>query len=356
MGHRGLPRPLVAVARAVLSLLGLPSAALLVTSCRGPGVALAPPDAAGCRAPVEALADDAVEGRGVATGAGSERAMGTVRAWLPDMQIVDLQPRFHEAYLHCLEPWAPETVEGRDRREAWYQAKRDRGLIVRLALDEADRPVGMVQAVPAEEGFVESEGLYLLLCIWVHGHKQGVGNHQGRGLGAALLEAVEVAAREAGATGMAAWGLTLPFWMRARWFARRGYRRVDREGVAALMFKAFAPDAVAPRWIRTRRQPALEPDKLTVTCFHNGWCGGRNAACERARRVAGELGEAVAYQEIDTSSLDAVRLWGHADAVLLDHRELKFGPPPSEAALRKKITRAAERRRRPRWWHRVLPA
>jgi len=48
--------------------------------------------------------------------------------------------------------------------------------------------------------------------------------NQGRGIGSALLEAAENDARELGAKGMAAWGLWLPFWMKASWFKKHGYK------------------------------------------------------------------------------------------------------------------------------------
>ena len=68
----------------------------------------------------------------------------------------------------------------------------------------------MIQYVPIEEAFVDGQGLYFVHCIWVHGHKQGRGNFQKKGMGTALLEAAEQDARELGAKGMAAWGMAPP--------------------------------------------------------------------------------------------------------------------------------------------------
>lgn len=53
-------------------------------------------------------------------------------------------------------------------------------------------------------------------------------------MGTALLSAAEKDARRLGARGMAAWGVWLPFWMKASWFKQHGYRKADRQGLAML--------------------------------------------------------------------------------------------------------------------------
>jgi len=53
---------------------------------------------------------------------------------------------------------------------------------------------------------------------------------------------------------------------------------------------------------------------------------------ERARRVAGEFGDRVAYREIDTSDHGTVAEWGLADALLVDGKRVMTGPPLSPTA------------------------
>jgi GNAT superfamily N-acetyltransferase len=74
-----------------------------------------------------------------------------------------------------------------------------------------------------------AEGLYFVYCIHVPGHKQGRGNFQGHGMGTALLCAAEEDARRLGAKGMAAWGVWLPFWMKASWFKKHVRPRVAQK-------------------------------------------------------------------------------------------------------------------------------
>jgi GNAT superfamily N-acetyltransferase len=195
------------------------------------------------------------------------------------------------------------------------QGEGGEGAGVRLALDEDGRACGMIQYVPAEHSHIEGEGLYFIQCIWVHGHRQGVGNHQRRGMGRALLLAAEEDARSRGAKGMAAWGLSLPFWMPASFYLKHGYRRADRESMAVLVGKPFAEGAVKPKWIKQAKRPKPAKGKVAVTCFVSGWCQVPNIVCERAKRAAAEFGDAVAFEEIDTGVCENLLEWGLSDAL-----------------------------------------
>ena len=57
------------------------------------------------------------------------------------MEVVDLSPEFEPAYLACLEEWSDEMSEAGDRKTRWLGKMRDRGLRVKLALDDDRRPV-----------------------------------------------------------------------------------------------------------------------------------------------------------------------------------------------------------------------
>jgi GNAT superfamily N-acetyltransferase len=260
------------------------------------------------------------------------------------VRIADLDETTKPVVCQCLEEWSPDVREAGDRRARWVERFIPRGLRAKVALDDAGTVGGMIQYLPIEESTVDGEGLYYIPCIWVHGHKQGRGNFQGRGMGAALLAAAEEEARALGAKGMAAWGLWLPFWMKASWFKRHGYRAVERNGIASLLFKPFTADAHPPRWFRRTRKPLeLRPGCVNVTCFVNGWCTAGNMTAERARRVAGEFGERVVFREVETSEHRTVAEWGLGDALFVDGTQIMIGPPPSLGRLRKVIGKKVAR-------------
>ncbi|MCX6093299.1 MAG: GNAT family N-acetyltransferase [Candidatus Bipolaricaulota bacterium] len=262
------------------------------------------------------------------------------------MRIVDLSPEHESVFASCLEDRLPEAREAGSLRAEWIHVMKGRGLRAKLAVTDREVPVGMIQYVPASETLLDgSPGAYFVYCIWVVGFRDDRGNHQGKGLGTALLAAAEADAKSLGATGLAAWGLVLPFWMRASWFRKHGYRRVDRSGMAALMWKPFAPDTSAPRFVRPKKTPKRIPGQITVTSFLYGQCRAGNVGHERARRACAEIGSPVVYRVVDTKNMATANEWGILDALYVDDREVRNGPPLSYDKLKKRIEKAARRLR-----------
>jgi len=256
------------------------------------------------------------------------------------MKILDLTKENEELYFLCLEDWSDEIREAGDHKKKWFQQMKKKGLRVKLAADDRGVIAGMIQYLPIEHSFVSGEKLYFVTCIWVHGHPQGRGNFQKQGMGRPLLKAAEEDARSRGALGMAAWGVALPFWMRASWFRKQGYRRADRMGIQALLWKPFSSEARPPKWIRPGGPlPPRCVGKVTVTAFRNGWCPAQNMTFERAKRAAAEFGDRVEFQSIDTSDRSEFLKWGRADGLFIDGKEVRNGPPPSYEKIRKKIAR-----------------
>ncbi len=259
------------------------------------------------------------------------------------MRIINVGPEHEELFFCCLEDWSNEAAGAGTGRAEWYRKAQGEGLRAKLVLDDAGTVGGMIQYGPIESSFAEGEGLFFIYCIWVHGYKKGRGNFQKRGMGTALLAAAEEDARALGATGMAAWGLKLPFWMKAAWFRRHGYAPADTLGMARLVWKPFTPEALPPRWMRPLKTPTPVTGKVSVVSLSWGWCMAQNLAHERARQAAAEFGEAVQYTRLDTSDPAVRAEWGRVDDLFIDGCAVRLGPPPSLEKLRKKIARRVRR-------------
>ncbi|MFC1962726.1 GNAT family N-acetyltransferase [Chloroflexota bacterium] len=260
---------------------------------------------------------------------------------MSDMEIIDLPTEYERLYFVCLEDWSEEMKEAGNHKELWYNKMKDKGLRIKLALDDRGEVGGMIQCIPIEHSFAQGSDLYFINCIWVHGHKKGRGNFQKKGLGKALLHAAEKDVKTIGAKGIAAWGIPLPFWMKASWFRKQGYTKVDKQGFLGpvLLWKPFADDAIPPKWIKQEKKPETTPSKVTVTAFLNGWCPAQNLVFERAKRAALEFGDKVLFREIDTFNRESFSEWGIADALFIDDKQVRTGPPPSYENIRKLIAK-----------------
>ena len=259
------------------------------------------------------------------------------------MRIVDMADEHLDSYVVCLEDWSDEMKEAGDHKRRWYDRAVEDGLRVKLALDDEGTVGGMIQYGPIESSFAEGRDLYFVYCIWVHGYNEGRGNFQKRGMGKALLRAAEEDACRLGAKGIAAWGLSLPFWMKASWFKRQGYAKVDKRSVQVLLWKPLVAGAVPPKWIRQRKAPGRIPGKVNVTSFRNGWCPAQNLVYERAKRAVDAFDDRVVFEAFDTSDRETFLEWGISDALFVDGKEARTGPPPSYEKVRRLIEKQVKR-------------
>ena len=111
------------------------------------------------------------------------------------MEIVDLTEDRLDVFLCCLKPEDMGFAGGVPLKREWYRRFRDRGVRVKLAIDEDGVAAGMSQYAPVDlSPSIEGEGgTWVIDCIWVHGYRSGIGDRRGKGMGPALLAASDKA-------------------------------------------------------------------------------------------------------------------------------------------------------------------
>lgn len=253
------------------------------------------------------------------------------------MKIIDISPENEHLFFCCLEEWSDEMKEAGDHKQKWYEYMKDKGLRVKFALDDNNVIGGMIQYVPIEHSMFEGRDLYVVLCIWIHGHKKGRGDYRNKGMGTALLKATEDDCRQMGTNGLVTWGLLIPVFMRASWFKRQGYYVIDKNGFMRLLWKPFTENAIPPRFMKPKKLPEKGTEKVNVTLLRNGWCPAQSVACERALRAANEFSGKVSIQEYDTKNRETVSEWGIHEGLYIDGKEVRTGPPTSYVKIRNKI-------------------
>lgn len=142
---------------------------------------------------------------------------------------------------------------------------------------------------------------------------------------------------------MGAWGLWLPFWMKASWFKKHGYKPADRNGISLLVWKPFADEALPPRWIHPKKPVPTVANKVSVTAFINGWCPAQNMMFERAQRACAAFPDKVIFTRIDTSKRETFLEWGISDGIYLDGKLLSFGPPLTFDKMMAKIEKRVKK-------------
>jgi len=246
-------------------------------------------------------------------------------------KIKDVSKENEDVYCMCLEDWSDEMKEAGDYKQCWYEKMKDKGLGVKIAYDGEGVAGGMIQYYPIEYSPAIGKDLYFIQCIWVHGYKEGRGNFQKKGMGTALLAAAEEDVRTRGAKGIACWGVSMPFWMKASWFKKHGYIQADNEKGAVLLWKPFAENAAPPVWRKPLKPvPAYsEEGKPLAVGFVLGVCPAMNLVFERVRRAAEEFPGKVELRVFDTSLPEVLEEWGIADGVYIAGSQVRSGPPPS---------------------------
>ena len=256
------------------------------------------------------------------------------------MNIIDLTGDYKPLYFVCLEDWSEDMKESGCYKETWYNAMKDKGLRVKLALDDAGKAVGMIEYFPIEYSIADGRDLYYINCIWVHGHKQGIGDQRKQGYGKALLEAAEEDAETLGAKGMAAHGVTLPVWIPASFFKKQGYKAVDKNGIMRLLFKPFAPDAQRAGTDQAKEEAG---QKLKSRQGNRNLSSDRMLSPraipygERAKRAAAEFGDKVVFNTVNTFDRETYLAWGAHNELYIEDQCASSGPPLSYEGIRKLI-------------------
>lgn len=166
------------------------------------------------------------------------------------------------------------------------------------------------------------------------------------GYGRLILEAIEEDARASGFGGVVAWGMDFPYWNPVSFYEHMGYSRVDKEGMAVLVWKPFADTAMPPRFLRETSRPVSAGERVSVAVFTNGWCTGACSQCVTAREAVAGLEDIVDYMEVDTSDPATLRAWGISDGLFVDGEPHRPNEPPcTSEALREEILEIVGRKR-----------
>jgi GNAT superfamily N-acetyltransferase len=253
------------------------------------------------------------------------------------MELLDIEKSSEGTFFRCLHDEKPAEPLMMDMRDNWYRRFKDKGLRAKLLIDDDEQFVGLCQYIPIEHSHLVGEKLMAILCMWVHGYEHLVGNQQGKGYGRFMLEQIEEDSRSAGMSGIAAWGMDFPYWNPVSFYEHMGYSRADEDQPVVLVWKAFEPDAEAPRLLKPKIELSAGTDKVNLVAFRNCWCSGCGYVLNCREAIRG-LDDIVDYSEIDTSEGKIRDYYGIDNGTFLDGKPYRpYEPPWPASELRAEI-------------------
>jgi hypothetical protein len=69
----------------------------------------------------------------------------------------------------------------------------------------------------------------------------------------------------------------------------------------------------------------------------------RRSVYEHAKRAAAEFEDKVVFREVDTFDRKAFLEWGISDALFIDGKEIRTGPPPSYEKVKNAILKKVKK-------------
>lgn len=222
------------------------------------------------------------------------------------------------------------------RRLRWLREQEARGARSFAALVEG-RHAGFAYLLPIEIspwGPLGSD-LAVLPCLCVQGWATG------RGLGGGLVAAAEDVARSQGARALVIATHNWDFWfMPTTYFSRLGYRPAATRGNEVLLWKAFRPDAVAPRPLEPVYRYEPVPGRVVVDLFWHTFCQTSDTEAQRARDVAAEFGDAVVLREYSADDQETLERYQTPRAIYVNGCEVFWGYEAAREGLREAIALA----------------
>ncbi len=222
-------------------------------------------------------------------------------------------------------------------RNEWFRDMHKRGLRIKVALQDG-KHVGFAYMLPIEISPWGPLGQDLLFipCLVSDAKNQGVGR--------ALIDSAEKAAREQSKIGI----LTMAyfpdfFFMPGEFFERCGFKIVksralnDENLTEALMLKAFEDIAPDVDFLERGYKYEHVTDKIVVDLFWNPFCQTSVIEANRVKKVSEEYGDKVILKEYKIHDRDDLLEHGIFRGIFVNGKEIYWGYEAPEEGIREAI-------------------
>ncbi|MEA1975075.1 MAG: hypothetical protein U9N10_05900 [Bacillota bacterium] len=133
--------------------------------------------------------------------------------------------------------------------------------------------------------------------------------------------------------------------MKASWFKKHGYKRIDKYKGMVLMVKSDENINHKPKFTRNAKVTKSEKDnnKVEILIFKNGWCPANNITVMRTLRAIKEFEDDIDIRMLDTTDRDVFLEYGIYDGVYINGKNIQMGPPSSYKKIFNCIKKAVKK-------------
>jgi GNAT superfamily N-acetyltransferase len=198
------------------------------------------------------------------------------------IQILDVHPHnVAEAGIYCIKD---KKSPGYAAKVEWFKSKINKGLRIKIALDESGHQVGFIEYLPAELAWrpIKARHYFFIQCIALF-----VKEAKDKGIGSYLMEQCVVDARANNQSGVCAMSSEGPWIANKSLYEKNGFVIVDQLDRFELMVKSFDDSAEKPCFVDWTKQQAKYKGWHLV---YSDQCPWHDKAIHELRQCAADKG------------------------------------------------------------------
>ena len=222
------------------------------------------------------------------------------------------------------------------RRIDWLRGMEEKGSQVKVASIANDQ-VGFLHIMPIEicPWGPAGKDLMVIPCLCV------LERTKHRGVGRALINSAEEAAREQGCKGIITVGYYYDdcWFMPAPFFEKCGFSVVKSNSKTVILGKFFDLPVKLPQLLKPNYQFKSIPGKVVVDLFWNTFCQTSAIEAQQVREVASEFGESIIVNEYCADDRLTLSSYQIPRRIFINGKEIWWGHEVPKEAIQGAITK-----------------
>jgi hypothetical protein len=189
------------------------------------------------------------------------------------LKIINFNDNYLNYVLTCTHSNKKNIIENeiQEIRKNWIYEYLNKGLIIKIAIDEDNNPLGFIHSIPIiYSSNITGSNYHEIPCLAVS-YKNIYSNTRGSGVGKSLLNSIEGELRNI-SNGITITSYDNDFWfMPYSFFKKMGYNEIDRKNDSVLVVKKFHSSS-NPQFKEFLYEYKKIEGKIVVDYYWNSMC------------------------------------------------------------------------------------